>query len=236
MLTVLKENQGAEKMSISINVFQTVGFNPLGNHENNLVTQKNKEQKDTKQSNWVAHTVNLFNLQIYTRTLKHASRWQESRGSSGTLFLISPALLLPIHNHATDYDWRKKIRQLCWMVSLGFATTELNWAFLLIALAPPHSQWWPSFLFHSHTWSRGQLPWAPNTSTTPAHVPHPAFSPFPQTEHHAPNKGSTFQQLLKFHPPSLLKGIFQHNFFPLFGPSSWTYKHAFPPFFQNKKG
>lgn len=45
------EREGAEKMSISINVFQTVGFNPLGNHENNLVTQKNKEQKDTKQSN-----------------------------------------------------------------------------------------------------------------------------------------------------------------------------------------
>lgn len=154
MLTVLKENQGREKMMVSTTVFQTVGCNPLVNHENNLVVQKNRgtERRKAKQlSCSYASLLSYRYIHTYTKTCTSPAgvKW-ELRNS---VFSVSPPCYSPFTFMQLTMTGGKKLRQLCWMVSHGFVTNELNWASLLITLAPPHSQWRPSFLFHSQTWS-----------------------------------------------------------------------------------
>lgn len=201
-----------------------------------IVFQKNKVQKH-KAKHWVAHNVNLLSYRyIYIYQYAHTHTFTKMCISLATVkselwnsvFLVSPTLLLPIYIHATYYDRRKKLdmlNDLSWIV-----ITELNWAFLLISLATPHFQWWPSFLFHSHMWRRQM------TASMSSHHIHylPTCVPPSQlslffhdwtTNHQtkAPPFNCSWDSILLLYS----RTFFQHQFFLFFGSSPWTYKHAF---------
>lgn len=81
-----------------------------------------------------------------------------------------------IYIHVTDFDYRgkKTTGHLSWMISFGFLTTKLNWAFLLnfSHSCPPHSAMTllPSLLRCDLFLRRG-LPW------TSPHLPPPTSVP-----------------------------------------------------------